>query len=115
MTTQIVPPTVFNPTVFLVTDTNDKRIPPEQGLFIKSLIEQFGYVYGSYYRPGEFWNEHVFCCPHCAHATLLDENENLDEFYCKYCYTDWKVINGRMMMNHIQYDDDGEELKSEWV
>jgi len=115
MTGNSVAPAVFNPTVFLVTDTEDKRIPAKQHNFIASLIAQYGYVYGSYYRPGEFWEDHVFVCPHCVHATMLEQNDDSDEFYCKYCYTDWKAINGRLMMSHTRTDDDGEELKTEWV
>ena len=110
-----VAPTVFNPTVFLVTNRNDKRVPAKQQEFIDSLLVEYGYVYGSYYRNGEFWHEHVFVCPHCVHATLLEENDDSERFYCKYCYTDWKVANGIMMMEQTLVDDDGEELGSAWT
>lgn len=110
-------PTTFNPTVFIVTDKHDKRIPMNnrtEWQFHIELLEKWGYLYGSYYRPGSFWDEHVFVCPHCAHATHLEEDDKSDEFYCKYCYTDWKVENGRMLMSQTSVDDDGEETDSVW-
>ena len=112
-------PTKFNPTVFVTTSEHDKRIHPKHHKFVSSLIEEKGYVYGSYYRPSEFWLEHVFVCPHCVHATLLDndhyECDDCDDFYCKYCYTDWKDINGRIMMKHTEYNDYGDEVSCDWI
>jgi len=55
---------------------------------INKLLNDGKTLYGSYYRPGEFWAESVFVCPKCAHATQEDDFKG--EFWCKYCYTQWE-------------------------
>lgn len=109
----------LNPTVFLVTDAEDPRLyKPEliqNGLYgmLKPILDK-GPIYGTYLRPdNSFWEEEVFVCPNCVHATLLCEGEGQStEFHCKYCYTDWVVQEGRIMMKWTKYDDDGNELET---
>ena len=109
MTEQIVAPIKTNPTVFVVTDLRDPRLPhdPELRGFLVHLLES-GPIYGTYLRRDfSFWEDEVFVCPNCIHATLLDKGENeSDTFYCKYCYTDWKVVDGRLYMEWTQYNDE---------
>lgn len=109
MTEKILAPIKTNPTVFVVTDPRDPRLSrnPESHRFLVHLLES-GPIYGTYLRSdGSFWEDEVFVCPNCIHATLLDEGEGeSDTFYCKYCYTDWKVVDGRLYMEWTQYDDE---------
>jgi hypothetical protein len=82
-----------NPTMFIINNPDDPRLPQDRNHdFHVSLIRDFGCIYGSPYRHGEFWEEECFICPNCAHATLLAANEDspyTDSFFCKYCYSDW--------------------------
>jgi len=107
-----------NPTVFLVTHKKDPRLYNQSLIksghydFLVKMLES-GPIYGTYLRNDDsFWEEEVFVCPQCIHASPIDycSNEERTEIYCKYCYTDWIVDNGRMLMKWIQFDDDGNEI-----
>lgn len=60
-------------------------------------LEKWGRVYASYYSPGAFWEEEVFVCPQCAHATNISDwsDEERGEFYCKYCYSTWQCSSNQ--------------------
>lgn len=104
-----------NPTVFIIYDIDDPRLRHETKTMFQvtaDLLERFRRIYGSYYRLGEIWEEEVFVCPNCHHATLIEHchDDSMPEmFHCKYCYTDWRAKDGRMWMlwNH-QNDEEGE-------
>jgi len=95
-----------NPTIFIVTDTNDPRfdinffVTREQYIHHVESLRQNGKLFGSYYRPGSFWEEEVFVCPKCQHATLITNECSIvdDGFCCKYCYTDWIIQDGRLFI-----------------
>ena len=82
---------------------------------IKQTIGRHGKIFASYYRPGAFWEEEVFVCPRCKHATLIGFAEGvgpdqktveLSEWYCKYCYTSWACSSERGVFPvEIEYDD----------
>lgn len=118
MTAKILTDIKSNPTTFVVTDPHDPRIYNGSTIqkghyeFLNSLLLKTGHLYGTYYRDDcSFWEEDVFVCPNCRHATLLGEDESeSEEFYCKYCYTDWKVIDGRLYMEWTQFDGYGDEV-----
>ncbi len=103
----------------MVTDAKDPRLyKPElfrNGLygFLKSMLEK-GPIFGTYLRSdNSFWGEKVFVCPNCIHATLLNDDEDQStEFYCKYCYTNWTVKEGRIMLKWTKFDDNGNEIET---
>lgn len=108
-----------NPTVFLVTDAKDPRLyKPEliqNGLYgVLKLMLNGGPIYGTYFRQdNSFWEDEVFVCPNCVHATLLDEEKvKSTEFFCKYCHSDWVVQEGRIMMKWTKFDDDGNDIET---
>ena len=102
-----------NPTVFVVTDIRDPRLMPDTRARLdvaRFALERFGQIYGSYYRPGEIWESEVFVCPHCHHSTLIEHcnDDSMPEmFHCKYCYSDWRMKDGRLWMLW-SHPDDGE-------
>jgi len=109
MTANILSPIKTNPTVFVVMSSRDPRLPhdPQTYKFLAHLLES-GPIYGTYLRRDDsFWEDEVFVCPNCIHATLLEKGEGeSDTFYCKYCSTDWRVIDGRLYMEWMQFDDE---------
>lgn len=108
-----------NPSVFMVTDAKDPRLyKPElikNGLYeiLKQMLTD-GPLYGTYLRSDySFWEDEVFVCPNCIHATLLDEGDEITtEYFCKYCHTDWVIKDGRIMMKWTKYDNDDNELET---
>lgn len=71
-------------------------------------------VYGSFYRPGDFWEDPVFVCPRCVHATLIGDEGYQEPFYCKYCGSDWETKPGAGLVSlnfEYEYDDDGNLIR----
>ena len=81
---------------------------------IKHSLARHGKIFASFYRPGAFWEEEVFVCPKCKHATQIECAEifpdettaSVAEWYCKYCYTAWNCSASRGMFRcGIDSDD----------
>lgn len=73
------------------------REPLKQLGLIKTTIALHGHVFATYYRPGAFWEEEVFVCPRCKHATQIEYAETDIGWYCKYCYNEWSCSADRGM------------------
>jgi hypothetical protein len=109
MTEHSVP---LNPTIFMVTHKDDPRLSKDP---YKYQIEQMillhdESMYGSYYRPGEFWGEPIFVCPQCKHAMQEISAKTDNGFYCKHCYTDWALKDGQLYMQWTPFDESGKSL-----
>lgn len=98
-------PTVFNPTVYLITNISDSRIPIVTRPEIVQAIHRKGYVYASYYRPRrDFFEHHVFVCPHCTWAASINEGICPEHYHCERCDTNWKTAEGKMLMQQSLID-----------
>lgn len=102
----------LNPTIFLVTHPHDPRLSKDSEKYRieHAILSAVGVMYGSYYRPDEFWDEPVFVCPQCKHVSQIVRAEKESGFYCKYCSTDWVLKDGQIYREWTPWDDHGNPL-----
>lgn len=74
-----------------------KRNKEDDLRFIESCLQKSGSLWASYYRPGAFWEEPVFVCPKCQHATQEDlaTDSTGTSWHCKYCDSNWRCDSVR--------------------
>ena len=91
------------------------QLAPQEAIdLINATLEKHGTIFASFYRPGAFWEEEMFVCPKCKHAThieIADETAEIAEWYCKYCYTEWSCSAELGMFRVNLPDKESEDLE----
>lgn len=102
----------MNPTIFEVVGTREANWVASSSpdyrktmAFVQKLKSDGLTLFASFYRPGEIFDEEVFVCPGCVHATGMGDCVYEEPFKCKYCGARW-VTDAKKGTMWVEFDEE---------